>query len=422
MGFEKKEPEKIRLEQRDEPVEPEGASFTVVYDPWKKVLVVLFSLVLFSSVIPFFVGDLAAFEVIGVIFLAYGAWYVGDCLFTREFTFAPDRVVKKGLLGRKEIPADALIATASEQKIRLCPGTAKNLRESVTVRGFLIHEVEASEIERYAASIHLRKHGAKSPHALAITYFEEAASSYLMMAGLFILFGVVAIFTAGISENAFTGLAPTFSADLPRFACIVLAILAYLLLRAWAPTNGVESAGRDTVTNRLKQLGDKAFRCAVTSTAVAALGLVLLLMFANMLDFYVFLLVGVLYFWDFYPRLSTWDKVARGEPAAAASGPVRTVLPRRSLQVSLVLMGTLAVMSYGESRHFLYATRKDCTDDWGEDNCEEAPTSGSHGGVRYYRPRYQSGGGRATRAVGVQTISRGGFGSLGRFHASFGGG
>jgi uncharacterized protein YgiB involved in biofilm formation len=94
------------------------------------------------------------------------------------------------------------------------------------------------------------------------------------------------------------------------------------------------------------------------------------------------------------------------------------------MQVSLVLMGTLAVASYGDSRHYLYKNRKDCLDDWGgnEQDCRE-PDRSSH----YYRsgywygPRYGQGGVRAARAVGSTTVSRGGFGSLGSFHASFGG-
>jgi len=88
-----------------------------------------------------------------------------------------------------------------------------------------------------------------------------------------------------------------------------------------------------------------------------------------------------------------------------------------------VLMGALALLSYGESSHYLYASRKDCLEDWGDSrDCREA-TSGGGGSYsgRYYGPRYGSGGGRATRAIGIGSVSRGGFGSLGSFHASFGG-
>ncbi len=97
---------------------------------------------------------------------------------------------------------------------------------------------------------------------------------------------------------------------------------------------------------------------------------------------------------------------------------------RRSLQVSLVLMGALAMASYGESRNYLYKNKKDCLDDWGsEQSCREAPASSGYYRTGYYfGPRYGTPrGGMGTHSVGAVTVSRGGFGSLGGFHASFGG-
>jgi hypothetical protein len=97
---------------------------------------------------------------------------------------------------------------------------------------------------------------------------------------------------------------------------------------------------------------------------------------------------------------------------------------RRSLQVSLVLVGALAVSSYGESQHYLYKSKKDCLDDWGsEQECKEPPAGSGYYRSRYYfGPRYGSyQTGRPTHSVGSVAVSRGGFGSLGGFHASFGG-
>ena len=104
---------------------------------------------------------------------------------------------------------------------------------------------------------------------------------------------------------------------------------------------------------------------------------------------------------------------------------------RRTLQISLVLIGTLAVAGCGEKgqRH-LYKSKQDCLDDWGNDekSCEEVQKGSRHyssGMHYYYGPWYRSGtifsGRQGSRAISTMNISRGGFGSLSGFHSGRGG-
>ena len=164
--------------------------------------------------------------------------------------------------------------------------------------------------------------------------------------------------------------------------------MAFLLLRRLAPTaDRLEEMKLEPVTARLETIDSNAFKSALGANFVAFLGLLLLFFYGNMFDFYLFLLVGILYYHDCYPRLSTWDKAVRGAVGEGEEGA--SLLPRRSLQVSVVLMGALAVLSYGESSHYLYNSRRDCLEDWGDSrDCREATGGGgSVGSGRYYGPR-----------------------------------
>ena len=103
---------------------------------------------------------------------------------------------------------------------------------------------------------------------------------------------------------------------------------------------------------------------------------------------------------------------------------------RSTLQITLVLIGSLAISGCGqkEQRH-LYTNRQDCLDDWNNDpkSCEEVPaTSSDHrsNAHYYYGPWFRSGtvfsSGQGNRSIRTMSVSRGGFGSLGGFHASGG--
>ena len=111
----------------------------------------------------------------------------------------------------------------------------------------------------------------------------------------------------------------------------------------------------------------------------------------------------------------------------------RYVFMRRrcTLQITLVLIGTLAVTGCGkkEQRH-VYTNRQDCLDDWNNDpkSCEEIPPDNSNyrsNAHYFFGPTFRSGttfsGGQGSRSIRTMSVSRGGFGSLGGFHSSGGG-
>lgn len=103
---------------------------------------------------------------------------------------------------------------------------------------------------------------------------------------------------------------------------------------------------------------------------------------------------------------------------------------RSTLQISLVLIGTLAAAgcSKKEERH-VYTNKQDCLDDWNNDpqKCEEVDKESRYyrsNAHYYYCPWFRSGtvfrDGQGTRSIRGVNVSRGGFGSLGGFHSSGG--
>ncbi|HEY6871453.1 MAG TPA: hypothetical protein VI298_01870 [Geobacteraceae bacterium] len=436
--FEKIEPEHIEPEQ----IEPDEAPtlpkstrqwgdepLVVRYSVLMKVLLLVFS-PLVLPICQAFLGEGLVFELLVVAGVAVGVWYLADCVVTRNITFFPDKIVRNGFFGRTVLPAEELVMIADEQKVRFFHGTEKNIRESILIRRVMVSGDEIADILKYAADVYRisRKSGGTAvtrrssrPNNFALLEYAEAASSYWAMAVLLVVIALIALFTAGVAEN-FSGLEPGLPAFPARLVAMGLAALAFLLLRALAPAPPQGSSAAAPVEARLKKAGSASSASAAVACGVAILGLVLFFLFGNMLDFYLFLLVGVFYFYDFFPRLSAWEGQIQPRKTEE-SVPAAVVAPRRSLQVSLVLMGALAIASQGETQHYLYANRQDCLNDWGDGkDCQDPPPGSSHYGTHYYYgPRYGSGGGRISRSIGVGTISRGGFGSLGSFHASFGG-
>ncbi len=430
--------EKIELEaiepQETEDIPQSSRKWTdetfVVEYPWSKKLIAIFFSLLFLPMFQAFTEEgLFAFEVIVAVIFVIAVWYLSDLILTRTITFSPHKIVKNGYFSQTEIRTDELIMDVNEQNIRFFHATEKNHRESVKIRRYMVAADDCADILKYAADIYhvtgKRKTGTaatgkKGTSSLALVEYHKAVSSYRMTLACLVIFSLIALFTAGFSDK-FYGLAPGIPAFPVRLLCIALTISVFFLQKRLASTGDVKSKGA-LLEVRLKQADRSSFICAGAANGVALLGLLLFLLFGNLFDFYLFLLVGVLYFYDFYPRFSQWELAVRD--SAPAPSEAVSVPRRRSLQVSLVLMGALAVTSYGESKHYVYANRKDCVDDWGDGkDCQQAPAGSSHYGSShyYYGPRYGSVGGRAIRSVGVGTISRSGFGSLGSFHASFGG-
>lgn len=429
-----------------DPIEPDNLSsisrssrlwsdetLVISYGPWAKakaffylVLALFFSFILFSD------GSFVLQIVAGGLFV-FGVWYLSECLLIRDVTFSPEGIIKRGYVGKAILPARALVANVTDNLISVSHGSIKNFRESVMIPCSLIDAEQSSDIVAYVEDVYQIRttpstSGATaggSPRAnhLALVAYHKAVTSYRTMSAFFVIFALIAFFTVALSDRFF-GIAPQLPHFPVRLLCIVLTMVGFVVLKNFSTSSG-SASGTEPVENRLKRAENSSFLCAVVSNGMAFLGLLLLLLLGNMLDFLVFTFIGVLTFCDFHPRFSTWEKAVKAvEPAVFAEAAEASAPLRRSFQVSLVLMGTLAVASYGEDSRYLYKNRQDCVGDWGEENCQECQDTtggGSGGGGRIYGPRYGSGGGRPTKAVGVHSVSRGGFGSLGRFHASFGG-
>ncbi|MBJ6749075.1 hypothetical protein [Geomonas anaerohicana] len=412
----------------------EGETLTIRYRLWPKLTTLITPVVLLPLFQLFLEDGFFVFQILCVVALV-ACWEIGaDCLLTQEIMLTPDRIFKTGLLGIQEIPVyDLKLQVDKQENLKLHHGSDKNLRESIKVYRYLISDDDFADALGYLQDVHHvsftnKTVGATESHCsrIALDQFLKSAGSYRLMAGFFLLFALIAIFTVGLSD-VFMGMALSLPAYPIRICGIALAVAGFFLIRHWsAPSRRNGEAGVAPVMARLERADLNAFYCATVAVVVAGIGLVLFILFGNALDLYLFMVVAWFYFRDGYPRLSTWEALAAGKTAPESSVAPAQLLPRRSLQISLVLMGTLAVMSYGEENHYLYANKKDCQDDWGDSSCREVPGEGGGGGsyggsVHYYGPRYGSGSGRAARAVGVTSVSRGGFGSLGGFHAGFGG-
>ncbi|HMY65345.1 MAG TPA: hypothetical protein PL048_00910 [Leptospiraceae bacterium] len=101
-----------------------------------------------------------------------------------------------------------------------------------------------------------------------------------------------------------------------------------------------------------------------------------------------------------------------------------SVLKKKStLNISLVLIGTLAVGCGEDGQRQIYKTKADCAAEWSDKDCEEIPSTSSHYHTgRYMGPfhSYSHSSGRSTRSVGSSHVTRGGFGRSSSFHSSGG--
>ncbi|HET6419396.1 MAG TPA: hypothetical protein VFG19_04515 [Geobacteraceae bacterium] len=451
------------MEQETETIKPpesgengnEAGVLHISYDAAKRARISLSIIfILMVLAFPSFTSEIFILHLFGVAVFVLSLLLFFECLATRQITLEPARIVKKRLfLGDSEIPARWAVLSPNQQTITFYHGSTANFRERITILRWMISDETADEILDYARKTYgtplsrnnrsgsetteNRSTGGGKVNPLILEQFTLAANSYRTTIGFFVACGIFVVFVVATSDS-FDGLAPSIPSFQLDLAAAALTLGAYLILRALAPVGGKSGNGSSTghtVSSPAGRIFEKAdgnsFTRALVANGVALLGLAVFLLSGNLLDFYLFLFIGILYFVEFYPRLSCWMHAA-GIDAGQESAVLTAASPkRRSLQISLVLMGALAVASYGENRNYLYKNKKDCLDDWGsEQSCREAPASSGYYHTGYYfGPRYGTRGtgigthsaGMGMHSVGVGTISRGGFGSLGGFHASFGG-
>ena len=433
------------------PVGDVPESLTVPYQPAIKAIIVIAALIGLPLLFACIQNDEFVLHLIAVALFVPFVLLLIECLSTEFVTLESYRIVKKRLfLGETAIPAQRVVMTMDQHTIRFYHGSSTNSRERITLRRFMIAREKIDELVSFAEQcygIQLRQEGGgdetptysgngagkgRKVNALLLGEFNKAVDSYKLTLYFFAVYAILMMFIVGLSDE-FHGIAPELPAFWLRVAAILSAVCGYFLLTRLNPAKGSSDEAASPTSRsklpwseRFNEVESNSSYSSLVANGVAFVGFILFFLTGNLLDFYLFLAVGAYYYADFFPRLSVWERLSDGTKAPEDTRVPMEPLPsrRRSLQVSLVLMGALAVSSYGESQHYLYKNKKDCLEDWGgnEQDCQEP-----QGGTTYYRsghyygPRYGTAGSRGVRSIGAVTVSRGGFGSLGGFHASFGG-
>lgn len=430
------------------------AILAIPYSAGRKVSAAIAGGAVFLLFLMLFFSDEFALHLFGLLGLATTVCYLFDPLVTTEIIFENDRIIKRRIFsGDMAIPVRKLVMTMDQFRIRLCHGAAVNIRETIAIRLFMLSKEERDSVVRVVRNnyeLHLEKikkgdgesealegealGKGRKVSTLLLNEYSKAVGTYRLAAWFMGIFLAIAVIVIGVSDD-FTGAAPSLPAFWGRLLFILLALGVYPLLRKIYSVDSVDGdsalldeAARLPWSERFEGVAKAATISAVLIALVAFLGFLSMALFGSIIDLYIFLVAAALYYLDFYPRLSVWEQLGEGrkEQRDTAGARLPELIParRRSMQVSLVVMGVLAVGSYGQGQNYLYKSKKDCLDDWGsEQNCQE-PQAGSryYRSGYYYGPRYgttfRSG---SNRSVGVASVSRGGFGSLGSFHGSHGG-
>jgi uncharacterized membrane protein YgcG len=380
---------------------------TIVYSPWRKLLTLLgLALMVFLA----WLGLCSSFfilEVILVLLSSYVAWDIISILNTRSITFYPDKIVKAGYFGETTIPTHALVTNYRRQSkyYYFFHGLDGNIRESIKVSENCLSAELRLWLDNYHRNVY--RTGSFTPpisaNSVVSIEFGKAMSSFRFMAGVtavyLLLYVIVGAF---LNERywAFNG----YAANLPevplRLLFVGIALGGYGLLHRLAAPLPPEPV----YTFRLQRAHQRAFRSALVANGVAWLGLPLFLLCGNKLDFYLMLLIGASFYYDFYPRLSDWEWLLKN--SAPSAPPAQTMIPRRSLQVSLALLGGLSLASYAGNPADFRIRQNNCQDNNGNAvECQSSSSSHGGSGSSYHH----------------NSIRRGGFGSSGGSHFSFGG-
>jgi uncharacterized membrane protein YgcG len=377
---------------------------TIVYSLWKKLLALLcLALVIFLA----WLGLCSGFfilEVILVLLASYAAWNLIGILNTRSITFYPDKIVKAGYFGETAIPTHALVTGYRKQATYFFHGLDRNIRESIKVSDGCLSAELRLWLNNYHRNVYHIGSFARTPisqNSVVSIEFGKAVSSFrfmtVMTAVYLLLYVIVAAF---LNERywAFNGYAPNLPEVPLRLLFVGIALGGYGVLRRLAAPLPPESV----YTVKLRRAHQRAFRSALVANGAAWLGLPLFLLCGNKLDFYLMLLIGAGFYYDFYPRLSDWERLLKN--SAPSASPVQAMIPRRSLQVSLALLGGLSLASYAGNPADFRIRQNNCQDNNG--NAAECQSSSSGGSGSSYHHN---------------SIRRGGFGSFGGSHFSFGG-
>jgi uncharacterized membrane protein YgcG len=377
---------------------------TIVYSLWKKLLALLcLALVIFLAWLGL-CSNFFILEVILVLLSSYVAWDILGIINTRSITFYPDKIVKAGYFGETPIPTHALVTGYRKQATYFFHGLDRNIRESIKVSDGCLSAELRLWLNNYHRNVYHIGSFARTPisqNSVVSIEFGKAVSSFrfmtVMTAVYLLLYVIVAAF---LNERywAFNGYAPNLPEVPLRLLFVGIALGGYGVLRRLAAPLPPEPV----YTVKLRRAHQRAFRSALVANGAAWLGLPLFLLCGNKLDFYLMLLIGAGFYYDFYPRLSDWERLLKN--SAPSAPPVQAMIPRRSLQVSLALLGGLSLAGYAGNPADFRIRQNNCQDNNG--NAAECQSSSSGGSGSSYHHN---------------SIRRGGFGSFGGSHFSFGG-
>lgn len=354
-------------------------------------------------------------EIVCVVLSAYLFRHVADVFNTRSITLFPDRIVKRAYFGQTTIPTHALVVKTihDSQSWQFFHGSGKNIRESIAIPGRYLADEHKLWLQSYLRSTY-RSGDSQPPTAnnAACIEFERAASSFRLMpilTGVYLLIYLIYATVLHWQYPVFNGYASQWPALSIRLLFAGLALAVYPWLRSLASEAG--TAPSSSYTAKVQGAQRRCLCSALLAHGVIWLGLPLFLLFGNKLDFYALLLLGAAYHYDFYPRLSAWERLLR---IGVAVDPAQTAaVPRRSMQVSLALLGGLSLASHVGDPDYFRIRQSECRDDTG--NPAECRNNSGHG-------RSWSGS-RSSSAVADNhsPVKRGGFGFFGGSHGSFGG-
>lgn len=366
----------------------------VYYSPWKKLLALLGLGLMFCLAWLGLHSGVFILETVLVLLSFYIAWNIIDILNTQSITFYPDKITKTGYFGQTTIPTYALVADSHRlgETPHFFHGSNRNFRESIKVPGWWISPERRFRLETYQRNFYRPGNLAGMPlsaNSSASVQFERALLSFRIMAMFtaFLLL-IYVLYGSYLSWQylIFNGYAHSLPVLPVRLLFVGIALIGYGVLRQLTPPSSADLGSYTVNVQRGQKL---AFLSALIANGVAWLGLPLFLLFGNKLDFYLFLLIGASYCYDFYPRLSDWQRLVQAGTLSAQT--INASTPRCSLQVSLALLGGLSLAGYASNPNDFRIRQQNCPNDNG--NTPSCNNSGSiHGGSSYCIGRILAGG------------------------------
>ncbi len=390
---------------------------TLVYSPWKQLLSLLVLLAMWGLAWVGLWSNFFLLEIACVLVAAYVTWHVIEILGTRSVTLYPDKIVKNGYFSQTILPVYALVLDTRDEAQTNCffHGSKKNIRESIKLSNWYLSVELKLWLDSYLRKVYRlgtiqRKQ--TSPNSAANIEFERAVAAIrtleFLTAGYLLSYVIFATYLSW-HYSVFNGYALMLPEWPIRALFIGMALAVHPALRYFAKPL---SAEHSTYTTKVQRAQRRIFQTALVANGLAWLGLPLFLLFGNKLDFYLLLLIGMAYHYDFYPRLSEWEKLL-GIDTPGNQGVIASI-PRRSLQVSLALLGGLSLATYAGNPNDFRIQQRDCQDQNG--NPVACQNSGGHGG---------SSSGSSYRgnnsADNHSPVRRGGFGFFGGSHGFSGG-